>query len=52
METTLLIHPRAFTNFVDFNDFLDAADATLEALGYAGVVKVASFHPQSVLSGR
>lgn len=51
VETTLLIHPRALTNFVDFNDFLDVADATLEALGYAGVVQVASFHPQYRFAG-
>jgi hypothetical protein len=46
VETTLLIHPCVLTNFVDFNDFLEVADATLETLGYAGVLQVASFHPQ------
>ena len=46
VETTLLIHPCVLTNFVDFNDFLGVADAMLETLGYAGVLQVASFHPQ------
>jgi hypothetical protein len=51
VETTLLIHPRVLTDFVDFNDFLAAADAALEALGYAGVLQVASFHPQYRFAG-
>lgn len=51
VETTLLIHPRALVNFTDFNDFLGAADAMLEALGYAGVFQVASFHPQYRFAG-
>jgi hypothetical protein len=51
VETTLLIHPRALTSFADFNDFLDLADAALEALGYAGVLQVASFHPQYQFAG-
>lgn len=45
IDTTLIIHPQALTDFVDFNDFLDAADAAVEELGYAGVLQVASFHP-------
>lgn len=46
IETTLLIHPAVLVDFDDFNDFLDVADAALEELGYAGVLQVASFHPQ------
>ena len=45
-ETTLLIHPFVFTDFVDHNDFLDECDATIEALGLEGELQVASFHPQ------
>lgn len=44
-ETTLLIHPRVLADFDDYNDFLDLADAALEATGCAGVLQVASFHP-------
>ncbi len=51
VETTLLIHPRVLTNFVDFNGFLGAADAALGELGYAGVLQVASFHPQYQFAG-
>ncbi|HVF34701.1 MAG TPA: DUF1415 domain-containing protein [Candidatus Saccharimonadia bacterium] len=45
VETTLLIHPHALTDFLDYNDFLDVADATLAALGLEGEIQVASFHP-------
>jgi hypothetical protein len=44
-ETTLLIHPGVLTDFLDYNDFLDAADATVLALGLEGELQVASFHP-------
>ena len=44
-ETTLLIHPGVLADFLDYNDFLDAADATLLALGLEGELQVASFHP-------
>jgi uncharacterized protein len=45
-DTTLLIHPAALTDFLDFNDFLAVVDDTLDDLGYAGTLQVASFHPQ------
>lgn len=51
VETTLLVHPSVLTDFLDFNDFLDIADAALEELGYAGVLQVASFHPQYQFTG-
>jgi hypothetical protein len=51
VETTLLIHPRALTDFRDYNDFLDVADATIEAMCLAGVVQVASFHPDYQFAG-
>lgn len=51
LETTLLIHPGALLDFLDFNDFLEVADATVEALGYAGVLQVASFHPHYQFDG-
>ena len=50
-ETTLLVHPRVMTDFLDFNDFLDAADAVVEALELEGVMQVASFHPQYQFAG-
>jgi hypothetical protein len=51
LETTLLIHPQVMNDFLDFNDFLEAADAAVEALGYAGVLQVASFHPMYQFEG-
>ena len=44
-ETTLLIHPGVLTEFLDYNDFLDVADATVLELGFEGELQVASFHP-------
>ena len=45
LETTLLIHPQVLTDFEDFNDFLDLAEAAVLALELEGVIQVASFHP-------
>ena len=45
VDTTLLIHPYVLNDFLDYNDFLDVADAAVEALGLTGVLQVASFHP-------
>lgn len=44
-DTTLLIHPYALNDFLDYNDFLDVADAAIDELGLDGVLQVASFHP-------
>ena len=51
VETTLLIHPYVLASFLDFNHFLGTADAALEELGYAGVLQLASFHPQYRFAG-
>ena len=51
IETTLLIHPHVLTDFFEFNDFLDAADALLETLDFTGVVQIASFHPHYQFAG-
>ena len=45
IDTTLLVHPRVLTDFLDYNDFLDRVDALIEALGLEGELQVASFHP-------
>jgi hypothetical protein len=44
-DTTLLILPMAFAEFVDFNDFLYAADKVLGKLKLSGELQIASFHP-------
>lgn len=45
LETTLLVVPRMFEDFLVFNDFLDVADAVLQAMDLEGAIQVASFHP-------
>lgn len=50
-ETTLLIHPRVLGDFLDYNDFLDLAEATLAELGLEGVLQIASFHPLYQFAG-
>jgi len=51
VETTLLIHPHVMDDFLDYNDFLDIADAAIEALGFEGELQVASFHPRYQFEG-
>jgi len=45
IETTLLVHPYVLRDFLDYNDFLDIADAAVDELELDGVLQVASFHP-------
>ena len=51
VETTLLIHPNVLAAFPEYNDFLDVADATVRGLGLAGVIQIASFHPDYQFAG-
>ena len=51
VETTLLVHPQVLQDFLDYNDFLDEADALLEAMGLDGLLQIASFHPQYQFAG-
>lgn len=50
-DTTLVVHPHLLQDFLDYNDFLDAADGLVEELGLDGVLQVASFHPQYRFAG-
>jgi uncharacterized protein len=51
IDTTLLIHPNALTDFLDYNDFLETAEAAVADLGLEGVLQVASFHPEYQFAG-
>lgn len=51
IDTTLLIHPTALTDFLDFNDFLDLADAAIEELHLGGELQIASLHPDYQFAG-
>jgi len=50
-DTTLLMAPYCLQDFLDFNDFLDEADAALTELGLEGELQIASFHPQFQFAG-
>jgi len=51
VDTTLLILPHVFSDFLDFNDFLEVADDMVEALELDGILQVASFHPSFQFEG-
>jgi hypothetical protein len=51
VDTTLIVHPDALTDFLDYNDFLDDADALLAELGLDGELQIASFHPDYQFAG-
>ncbi|RJG05251.1 DUF1415 domain-containing protein [Noviherbaspirillum cavernae] len=51
IDTTLLIHPQVLNDFLDYNDFLDVVDATIDELGLAGDIQIASFHPDYQFAG-
>jgi uncharacterized protein len=50
-ETSLLIHPLVLDDFLDYNQFLDRADATVATLGLEGELQIASFHPDYQFAG-
>jgi uncharacterized protein len=51
VETSLLIHPLVLNDFLDYNQFLDRADATVATLGLEGELQIASFHPDYRFAG-
>jgi len=51
VDTTLLIHPTLLPDFLDFNDFMQLAEAAVEEHGLEGVIQIASFHPQFQFEG-
>jgi hypothetical protein len=51
IDTTLLIFPRAFADFVDYNDALFFADRLVQQLRLGGVLQIASFHPAYQFEG-
>lgn len=51
IDTTLIVHPHVLTDFLDYNDFLDDADALVAELDLEGVLQVASFHPDYQFAG-
>jgi hypothetical protein len=51
IDTTLLIHPTLLPDFLDFNDFMQLAEAAVGEHGLEGVIQVASFHPAFQFEG-
>jgi len=51
VDTTLLIHQTLLPHFLDFNDFLQLAEAAVGEHGLDGVIQIASFHPQFQFEG-
>ncbi|MGV8923302.1 MAG: DUF1415 domain-containing protein [Thermomonas sp.] len=51
VDTTLLVHPQVLQDFLDYNDFLDQADALVDELNLEGELQVASFHPDYQFAG-
>ena len=51
IDTTLLIHPSLFEDFLDFNDFLEIAEGVVDEHGLEGVIQLASFHPHFQFAG-
>ncbi len=50
-DTTLLVLPLCFEDFLDFNTFLGQADALLMELDLEGVLQIVSFHPRFQFAG-
>lgn len=51
VDTTLLIHPTLLPDFLDFNDFMQLAEAAVDEHGLEGVIQIASFHPRFQFEG-
>ena len=51
LDTTLLIHPQAMVDFLDYHFFLAEAEALIRNLGYDGVFQIASLHPDYEFAG-
>jgi hypothetical protein len=51
IDTTLLIHPQALTDFIDYTAFLRQADRLLRSHGHEGTLQIASFHPAYEFAG-
>lgn len=50
-DTTLLIHPTLFPDFLDFNDVHQIADEAVAEHDLEGVIQIASFHPDYQFEG-
>ncbi len=50
-DTTLLVHPSLFADFMTFNDMVFVADEAITEHDLSGVLQIAPFHPQFQFDG-
>lgn len=50
-DTTLLMAPGCFADFLEFNDFLETVEALVDTMDFGGILQVASFHPRFQFAG-
>lgn len=51
IETTLIVLPKAYRDFNDFNSLLYVLNDVLELEGFEGIFQIASFHPAYQFAG-
>ena len=51
IETSLLVHPALFDDFLQFNDMLDFADQAVADNQLEGIIQIAPFHPHFQFAG-
>lgn len=51
LDTTLLIHPYVFNDFLDFNDFFDTVDMAVAEPEFEDAFQVATLHPHYQFAG-
>jgi hypothetical protein len=51
LDTTLLVIPDGFSEFLEFNELLERADKLLVRLALDGVLQIASLHPRYQFAG-
>ena len=51
LDTTLLIHPYVFNDFLDFNDFFDTVDVAVAEPEFNDEFQVATLHPHYQFAG-
>ena len=50
-ETLLMVYPNLFSEFYDYLDFVDCAEALMYQAGYEGIYQFATFHPNYCFEG-
>jgi hypothetical protein len=51
LETSLIVLPEAYSDFIEFNDILHVLNNVLELEGFEGMLQIASFHPRYQFAG-